>query len=1165
MHELERAPGSDLGDALVVVLVDDDHAHRGRSPAPRPSRGSGSSSSVRARPSRRRGRTTEAPATRAVGYGTPVPTAPLVTALLAVHDGEAYVRAGAREHPRPDRRGSRARRRRRRVDATRTPEILAGIDDARLRVLRNDEQLGLAGSLNRGLDEARGTYVARLDADDVAMPRRLERQLARFAREPAVPAVVGSAVLELDERARRDAARDARRGDSTCAGPRSSARPFFHPTVLVERDVLERHALRYDTGFDESEDYDLWSRLLDVADGDNVAGAARPLPRPPRAGVAAAARAPARVPAARRAPRRSRSVAPELVARARWSSRGASASPSTSRPRRSRRSGRRVPRACRRRSSDASERGARRGAAARALVRLAAAHPGRGTAPRSPARRFGSTRSAGSRSRPARRVGASRLEHAARPRRWLRRLAGDEPPAPSASRRSSRSRRRTARRSSTGSRRTRRSTSRSSTRPTPSRAGPGASSRSTAPSSSAGSASRARSASCTTTTRSRPASSARSTDARPDVVVVSGWSTFAAQAAIAWCGSEGRAVRARRREPRRRAAPRMAAHGQGDGRAADRRSGRLGLLVTGTLARDSMIARGAHPERVHVFANTIDVEAFGEQRRSARRPPAGAAARARRGRRGRGRALGRTARAGEGARRARPRGGGGRRSAARARRSPAKAPSARALRALARRSSACGSSSPGDVDWERIVELYVAADVFALLSEREPWAVVVNEAAACGLPLVLSDRVGAAHDLLRDGENGVLVGRRRRRCRGDGAPRARRRPGAPARAGRPLARARGRLGLRTERRGIPRGGAGGSRRSAASLSRVSRQRDSRPQPVLLARRRGDRAPPDRALRGARRGLRRRGRHGRPARPRGRAAADRAQRRPHHARRRPRRTSAPSSGGGRRTTSRISDRRSGTRSPGPHPDLVVCMTDPPIIGDLGVLVGKRVGAPVLVISQDVFPEIATELDRLRNPAVIGVLRGLVGAYLRRADRIVAIGETMRERLEAKGAPPERLRVIPNWVDTRAITPQPRDNEWAASARSGRSLRRHALGQRRARAGPRQPRSLGDVPARPRRPAHRHRRLRRAARRDGRARGAARGRRRPFASFRTRSARAFRSRSRARTSTSSASPRASRATSSRAGCTGSSRRAAPSSSPPRTRARPRGSSARSDAAS
>ena len=114
---------------------------------------------------------------------------------------------------------------------------------------------------------------------------------------------------------------------------------------------------------------------------------------------------------------------------------------------------------------------------------------------------------------------------------------------------------------------------------------------------------------------------------------------------------------------------------------------------------------------------------------------------------------------------------------------------------------------------------------------------------------------------------------------------------------------------------------------------------------------------------------------------------------------------------------------------PAPDLVLCMTDPPIVGDLGVVVGRRFGAPVVVISQDVFPEIATELDRLRNPAVVGVLGTLVGAYLRRADRIVAIGDTMRERLEAKGVPAERLRVIPNWIDTREITPRPRDNPWA----------------------------------------------------------------------------------------------------------------------------------------
>ena len=112
-----------------------------------------------------------------------------------------------------------------------------------------------------------------------------------------------------------------------------------------------------------------------------------------------------------------------------------------------------------------------------------------------------------------------------------------------------------------------------------------------------------------------------------------------------------------------------------------------------------------------------------------------------------------------------------------------------------------------------------------------------------------------------------------------------------------------------------------------------------------------------------------------------------------------------------------------------PQLVVCMTDPPIVGDLGVAVARRFGAPLLVISEDVFPEIATELGRLTNPVVVEVLRRLVAFYLRRADHIVAIGDRMRERLIAKGASPERISVIPNWVDAAAIVPGPRENDWA----------------------------------------------------------------------------------------------------------------------------------------
>jgi glycosyltransferase involved in cell wall biosynthesis len=112
-----------------------------------------------------------------------------------------------------------------------------------------------------------------------------------------------------------------------------------------------------------------------------------------------------------------------------------------------------------------------------------------------------------------------------------------------------------------------------------------------------------------------------------------------------------------------------------------------------------------------------------------------------------------------------------------------------------------------------------------------------------------------------------------------------------------------------------------------------------------------------------------------------------------------------------------------------PDVVLCMTDPPVIANVGLLVSRRFRAPLVVVSQDVFPEIAVELKRLENKALVEVLRALINYYLRRADRVVAIGETMRERLEAKGAPPSRMRVIPNWVDTKAITPSPKDNEWS----------------------------------------------------------------------------------------------------------------------------------------
>jgi glycosyltransferase involved in cell wall biosynthesis len=113
----------------------------------------------------------------------------------------------------------------------------------------------------------------------------------------------------------------------------------------------------------------------------------------------------------------------------------------------------------------------------------------------------------------------------------------------------------------------------------------------------------------------------------------------------------------------------------------------------------------------------------------------------------------------------------------------------------------------------------------------------------------------------------------------------------------------------------------------------------------------------------------------------------------------------------------------------RPDLVVCMTDPPFAASIARLVASRFRVPLLIVMQDVFPEIAVKLGRLRNPVVVRLLRILIDPALRSADRVIVIGETMKRRVEEKGVDPARIRVIPNWGDVRSVVPMPHANEWA----------------------------------------------------------------------------------------------------------------------------------------
>ena len=63
-------------------------------------------------------------------------------------------------------------------------DYLRRLSDPRLRIVRNAINLGLTRSLNIGLEQALGTFVARMDADDVAMPQRLKRQVQFLQSQP---------------------------------------------------------------------------------------------------------------------------------------------------------------------------------------------------------------------------------------------------------------------------------------------------------------------------------------------------------------------------------------------------------------------------------------------------------------------------------------------------------------------------------------------------------------------------------------------------------------------------------------------------------------------------------------------------------------------------------------------------------------------------------------------------------------------------------------------------------------------------------------------------------------------------------------------------------------------------------------------------------------------
>lgn len=147
-----------------------------------------------------------------------------------------------------------------------TAAVLAGFDDPRLRVVRQPN-LGLAGVLNRGLDEARGTFLARLDADDEMPPGRLVAQLAAMTRDPEL------LVLGTDYEAYGDASFRVRmpRSDRACRQRLIFGSCHCGASVLIRRDRLVDSGVRFDPAYRHAEDYRMWCELSEHGRLGNLA------------------------------------------------------------------------------------------------------------------------------------------------------------------------------------------------------------------------------------------------------------------------------------------------------------------------------------------------------------------------------------------------------------------------------------------------------------------------------------------------------------------------------------------------------------------------------------------------------------------------------------------------------------------------------------------------------------------------------------------------------------------------------------------------------------------------------------------------------------------------------------------------------------------------------
>jgi glycosyltransferase involved in cell wall biosynthesis len=144
-------------------------------------------------------------------------------------------------------------------------EIASEYTDHRIKYSKNEKNSGLVYTLNKGIEQAKGHYIARMDGDDIALPHRLEKQYNYLRLHEGVD-LLASVVQLINEKGNSIGFWE---DDKNNISP-GEIRRFMavnnciaHPSIMAKADMFKQY--RYDSDQYQAEDYDLWLRML--ADG----------------------------------------------------------------------------------------------------------------------------------------------------------------------------------------------------------------------------------------------------------------------------------------------------------------------------------------------------------------------------------------------------------------------------------------------------------------------------------------------------------------------------------------------------------------------------------------------------------------------------------------------------------------------------------------------------------------------------------------------------------------------------------------------------------------------------------------------------------------------------------------------------------------------------------